>query len=163
MSIKCPICNKSYDELDKLAACITQHDEDLKVQQQKVQEANNIKIKSLKAQNVTLLEQLEKNCRELQKLGVNAVMSYKIKSGDPEMATETVTKTTPVGTKTTTVKKSVNSNDVEKNLGKAIDALLGGGSTISKVTSKRKKEIEDDLGSMMSELNDILGELLGGK
>lgn len=73
--IKCPICNREYEDLGKLAACITAHDKDMKG---KEQEEKQKKIEALRKQNTTLYDQLKKNCEELRKLGCDARTTYSV-------------------------------------------------------------------------------------
>lgn len=73
--IKCPICNREYEDLGKLAACITAHDKDMKG---KEQEEKQKKIEALRKQNNTLYDQLKKNCEELRKLGCDARTTYSV-------------------------------------------------------------------------------------
>lgn len=73
--IKCPICNREYEDLGKLAACITAHDKDMKC---KEQEEKQKKIEALRKQNNSLYGQLKKNCEELRKLGCDARTTYSV-------------------------------------------------------------------------------------
>lgn len=73
--IKCPICNREYEDLGKLAACITAHDKDMKG---KEQEEKQKKIEALRKQNNSLYGQLKKNCEELRKLGCDARTTYSV-------------------------------------------------------------------------------------
>lgn len=73
--IKCPICSREYEDLSKLAACITAHDKDMKG---KEQEEKQKKIEALRKQNNTLYDQLKKNCEELRKLGCDARTTYSV-------------------------------------------------------------------------------------
>lgn len=73
--IKCPICNREYEDLGKLAACITAHDKDMKC---KEQEEKQKKIEALRKQNDSLYGQLKKNCEALRKLGCDARTTYSV-------------------------------------------------------------------------------------
>lgn len=73
--IKCPICSREYEDLGKLAACITAHDKDMKG---KEQEEKQKKIEALRKQNDSLYSQLKKNCEELRKLGCDARTTYSV-------------------------------------------------------------------------------------
>ena len=73
--IKCPICSREYEDLGKLAACITTHDKDMKC---KEQEEKQKKIEVLRKQNDSLYGQLKKNCEALRKLGCDARTTYSV-------------------------------------------------------------------------------------
>lgn len=73
--IKCPICSREYEDLGKLAACITAHDKDMKG---KEQEEKQKKIEALRKQNDSLYSQLKKNCEALRKLGCDARTTYSV-------------------------------------------------------------------------------------
>lgn len=147
--IKCPICGKEYEDLGKLAGCITAHDKDMKC---KEQEEKQKRIEALRKQNDALYDQLTKNCEVLRKLGCDARTTYSVGN----------LIRTPFATKP----NFVNSQSLEDEINRILQS--------PKEKETLKKNIvsdwtdifgmdEEETGKLIKELSDTLGAILGGK
>lgn len=147
--IKCPICSREYEDLGKLAACITAHDKDMKG---KEQEEKQKKIEVLRKQNDTLYDQLKKNCEALRKLGCNARTTYNI--GDvirtPFVSQSTIDSKS-LEDEINKVLQSPKQNSLNRNILSAWDNIFG----INEDNKETDKLIQDFV--------ETLGAIIGGK
>lgn len=150
--IKCPICNREYKDLSKLAACITAHDKDMKG---KEQEEKQKKIEALRKQNITLYDQLKKNCEELRKLGCDARTTYSI--GDlvrTPFVSEPTIDSKSLEDEINKVLQNPKQNTLKEGILSAWDDILGIGRN-DEEAEKLEKEIDDFV--------NLLKAIAGGK
>lgn len=147
--IKCPICSREYEDLGKLAACITAHDKDMKG---KEQEEKQKKIEALRKQNNSLYGQLKKNCEELRKLGCDARTTYSV--GDlirtPFVSQSTIDSKS-LEDEINKVLQSPKQNSLNRNILSAWDNIFG----INEDNKETDKLIQDFV--------ETLGAIIGGK
>lgn len=147
--IKCPICSREYEDLGKLAACITAHDKDMKG---KEQEEKQKKIEALRKQNNSLYGQLKKNCEELRKLGCDARTTYSVGNliRTPFVSEPTIDSKS-LEDEINKVLQSPKQNSLNRNILSAWDNIFG----INEDNKETDKLIQDFV--------ETLGAIIGGK
>lgn len=75
MTYECPVCKKVHLTLDDLSMCISVHQQDEKVKEEKKKEQEVI---NLKTKNNKLVAELKENCDKLKEYGYNCVLEYSV-------------------------------------------------------------------------------------
>lgn len=149
--IKCPICNREYEDLGKLAACITAHDKDMKG---KEQEEKQKKVEALRKQNTTLYDQLKKNCEELRKLGCDARTTYSVGHlVRTPFVSESTIDSKSLEDEINKVLQNPKQNPLKKGILSAWDDIFG----INEINDEEAKKLDKEIDDFVNLLKAIAG------
>ena len=109
MTYECPVCKKVHLTLDDLSMCISVHQKNEKMKEEKKKEQE---VTNLMTRNNQLVAELKENCDKLKKYDYNCVLDYSVNKNSNKPIPKT---STP---KTATVKEIFPkvTKDAEKEL-----------------------------------------------
>lgn len=86
MNYECPVCKKMHATLDDLSMCISVHQKNEKMKEEKKKEQE---VTNLMTKNNQLVAELKENCDKLKKYGYNCVLDYSVNKNSNKPTSKT--------------------------------------------------------------------------